>query len=690
MRLALLVLCPFLAYAADLFVAPAGSDTNPGTKDKPFATLQRAITAARTAQPATIQLMDGTYVQATPLTLTAADSGLKIQGDNTRLIAAKAVPPATLHLSTDPRLDPEAKGHVYEIDTATLGLSHTKPFPDNFADGGGIIELYCAGKRLPLSRWPNRGYVTMAKVLDKGDWSNSAKRHPGKFTYSGDRPARWVNAVSGGLWLDGFWRVPWTPEKVRIASITPSTRTISMAVPINGGIGSKYGGPQGDGKEPWYALNLVEEIDTPGEWALDFTTKKLYLWPPAPVKDGELLIADLGQPILTLNNASHITITGVTFEGGLGDGIHINGGSSNLIAGSTFRNLGGTGIIIEGGVSHTVQSSDFSNLGKGGVYVNGGDRKTLTPSNHRVVNNHMHHLGETQKTYAPAISLSFGRDQAVGVYVAHNLIHDLPHAAVLYSGNDHLIELNEVHNIALDSGDVGAFYTTNDWTSRGNILRYNFVHHATAANAFYMDDGDCGDLITGNVIYQTSYGPFIGGGHDNIVRNNLVIESKRGLHMDSRGIARHYDTTDKHKMALLNAIDYQHAPWSTKYPDLLKILDHPELPSRNVIEDNAVVGSPEPFHIDNPQYSTVRNNITLSTNAAQFTDPATLNFRPKPASPLLTKLPHLAEIPYATIGLQIDQYRKRLPTAQETGRLTDRRKDAAFDSDTDRKASDKK
>ena len=52
--------------------------------------------------------------------------------------------------------------------------------------------------------------------------------------------------------------------------------------------------------------------------------------------------------------------------------------------------------------------------------------------------------------------------------VAHNLIHDLPHAAVVYTGNDHTIEFNEVHNVALDSGDAGAFYTWNDWTSRGH------------------------------------------------------------------------------------------------------------------------------------------------------------------------------------------------------------------------------
>ena len=269
---------------------------------------------------------------------------------------------------------------------------------------------------------------------------------------------------------------------------------------------------------------------------------------------------------------------------------------------------------------------------------------------------------------------------------------------MVYTGNDHTIEFNEVHNVALDSGDVGAFYTWNDWTSRGNVLRYNFVHHSSAANAFYIDDGDSGDLITGNVVYRTAYGPFIGGGHDNIVRGNIVIESKRGLHLDARGVARKYDTTDRHKMNLLNNVDYRNPPWSTRYPDLMNILEHPELPTGNILEDNAIVDCPEPLHLEKPgadgvdklRFSKVRNNVTMPLAEAGFADPAHLDFRLKPDSPLLRKLPRLKEIPFEKIGLYVDEYRRALPSTGETGRYSDRRQTASFDSDTDRKASDRK
>ncbi len=672
----------FLMMAA---LACAEVRVSPGANDS--ASLERARDSARGG---VVVLHGGVYRLSRTLELGAADSGTTFRaaaGEVVRLsagvvVAARPVTDAAVLA----RLDPAAKGKVAEIDGKALGLRHLGRFKDVFGDGGGIVQLYCDGKRLPVSRWPNRGYARMVRVTDNGDWSNGPGRHGGAFVYEGDRPSRWLKAVKEGLWLDGFWRVPWTPEKVRVQSIDVASKTITQAAPVGGGIGSKYKRPEGDGKEPWYALNVLEEIDQPGEWALDFQTGKIYLWPPSK---GELVIADLETPLVRVAGASNVRFERVVFEGGLGDGVAVQGGEANVLAGCTFRWLGGNGVALAGGTRHGVQSCDFHGLGAGGVLMSGGDRKTLTPAGHYVVNSHFHHLGEVRKTYTPAVNIGYGGTPPVGMVVRNNLIHDLPHAAVLYAGNDHLLELNEVHNVALDSGDVGAFYTWNDWTSRGNMVRYNFVHHSSAANAFYMDDGDSGDTVTGNVVYRTQYGPFIGGGHDNTVRNNLVIEAKRGLHLDARGVPRHYDTSDKHKMNLLATANYRQPPWSVKYPELLKVLEHPTLPSGNALEENALVGCGEPYHFDKGdvlRFSTIRGNVTETVAGAGFVDAAKLDFRLKPGSELVKKLPRLGEIPFGKIGLYVDEYRRVLP---ETDRYTDRRETAAFDSDKDRKASER-
>ncbi|MFA7005660.1 MAG: hypothetical protein WC429_16570, partial [Verrucomicrobiia bacterium] len=68
------------AASTSLYVATNGDDANPGTKAKPFATLERARDAARGAKAAeavTIYLRGGRHELARPLEFTAADSGTK-------------------------------------------------------------------------------------------------------------------------------------------------------------------------------------------------------------------------------------------------------------------------------------------------------------------------------------------------------------------------------------------------------------------------------------------------------------------------------------------------------------------------------------------------------------------------------------------------------------------------------------
>ena len=59
----------------------------------------------------------------------------------------------------------------------------------------------------------------------------------------------------------------------------------------------------------------------------------------------------------------------------------------------------------------------------------------------------------------PAIEL-----QGVGNRADHNLIHDAPHWAISFGGNEHVMELNEIYDVCQETGDVGVFYTGRDWT----------------------------------------------------------------------------------------------------------------------------------------------------------------------------------------------------------------------------------
>ena len=101
------------------------------------------------------------------------------------------------------------------------------------------------------------------------------------------------------------------------------------------------------------------------------------------------------------------------------------------------------------------------------------------------------------------------------------------------SGNDHLLELNELFNIGYDEGDGGAMYAGADLAGYGVVYRHNFFHHlhgpyTYGAMAVYLDDAASGATIYGNVFYKASHAAFIGGGRDNIVENNIMVDCSHG------------------------------------------------------------------------------------------------------------------------------------------------------------------
>lgn len=701
---ALLVLAAS-SHATEYFVSPTGDDAADGTATRPFATLERARDAVRaprsslTDEPTMIWLQPGVHplrrtcefksedsgADKAPVIIRATKSGEARLWMGRKLRAAdfKPVSDATILA----RLDPAARGKLLQLDLAPLKLTHAKAFADVFTNGGGLCELFCNDRRMPLSRWPNADFTTMGKVLDKGDFSKGPQRHGGKFVAREDRCARWN--VASGVWLEGYWRVPWRAVALRVKSIDGASRTIEFAEPDKELVGSKYAraGQLGDGKETWCAINLLEEIDRPGEWCIEFASATLYFWPPDDVSRATIYLTDNDTPMITLKDVSHVTFRDLSFEGSLGNALEISGGSDVLVAGCTFRNLGGSGVLVRGGLRHGVRSSDFCELGQGGIYLSGGDRKTLAPANHFAENNHLHHLGIRQKTYAAGIHVgAYGGTDAVGCRVAHNFIHDMPHAAVLYGGNENIFEFNEIARVVLTSGDMGAFYTWNDWTSRGNIVRHNYVHDSPRANAFYMDDGDSGDTIFGNVVRGCFYGPFIGGGHDNLIENNLIIDTERAIHFDSRGVARGYQN-NANMLKRLRSADVRQPPWSTRYPTLAKLLDgRRDIPLGDVIRNNVTVRCKTQIHTSGKpeelQDVAVSNNLDLGTEAAGFVDEAHGKLQLRNDSPIYKKMPAFQPIAFEKIGLMKDEVRTQLPDRTEDQTAAGSRK-GNFDSETD-------
>ncbi|MEI7733139.1 MAG: right-handed parallel beta-helix repeat-containing protein [Verrucomicrobiota bacterium] len=701
--------------------APVGGNGGVGA---PYQTLLQArdgIRAARKAgtlkagEAATVQVGAGVYRFDTTFELRAEDGGTadapvtyraqahgKVHFHGGVTLAPEAFTPVTDERVLA-RLDPVARGKVLVCDLSARGKFDT--FKNAYTGVPVGPWLYVDSQPMTLARWPNAdapeaGWASFSKAVDNGlpkaDATDPALRklHPGSFILEDTRPKRWN--LEEGVWLLGYWTHDWSDEVIRIASYDKEKQRITLAAPHNYGIN---GGTWGAAKRRFFALNLLEELDAPGEWYLDRAGKRLYFYPPKPLKGSLIVLATLSQPLVKVNDARHIKLVGLGFESAHSDGIVLQNTENVEIAGCVVANCAGDGISVNG-KGNTVRSCELFNLGKGGIMLNGGDRKTLTAANNLALNNHIHHYGIFKRTYAPGIGV-----QGCGQIVRNNCIHDAPHNAVLYGGNEHLFELNEIYRVVMETGDSGAFYTGRDWTSQGNILRHNYIHDLGGGDSkhvntmgVYLDDCDCGDTIEGNVFYRAGRAIMIGGGRDNPILNNLVVDCPIGLHMDARGMTwKQWNNPADSSWSLeakAKRLNYTEPPWSQKYPRLAAIMqEEPRQPLNNPIRRNVFVDcSKQVCDFDGNVKKlldkfAITDNLAVNTSGAKtvamaanikgfgnvsgspekvvdlgFTAAKQGDFTLRKGARLLQELPAFEPMPFAKIGLFKDEYRRELPT----------------------------
>ena len=659
---------------ATLYVATNGSDRwsgrlgapNADQTDGPFATLERARHAIRgmkragglPAGGATVEIRGGVYELKQPFALTSEDSGAEgapvvyqaFKGEEVRLTGGRAI--TTWKPVTDPavlnRLDQGARGKVLQADLRALGIT------DFGEAGGGGLELFFSDQPMTLARWPNEGFTRIVDTVGgepydiRGTWGDRV----GKFTYDGDRPKRWVGEKD--MWLEGYWFWDWSDQRQKVESIDTERRIISLVPPYHG-----YGYRKG---QWFYAFNVLAELDTPGEWYLDRETGILYFWPPTPIEQGKAVVSVL-PTLVTMNDASYVTIRGITLEAARGTAVQMAGGMHNEIAGCTVRNLGAYAVTIAGGRENGVVGCDMYGMGQGGISLTGGDRPTLTPAGHYAENNHIHHYSRWNRMYHPAISLN-----GVGNRAAHNLIHDAPHEGMNFGGNDHVIEFNEIHDVCTESNDAGAIYAGRDWSTRGTVIRYNFMHHVSGFEnrgcvGVYLDDMWCGTRIENNVFYRVTRAAFIGGGRDNIVENNIFVDCDPALHIDARALGWASDTVPTTMKQNLLAMPYQKPPWSERYPELLNILqDDPAAPKGNIVAHNVCWGG-KWDEVEDVARPLTKLEANMTDQDPRFVDAAHMNFQLQPDSPAY-KI-GFKRIPIEKIGLYQDDKRASWPVTRE-------------------------
>jgi parallel beta-helix repeat protein len=534
-----LALAPIASHAAaakppEFFVSPSGNDAwsgklpapNAAATNGPFRTLDKARDAVRALRPtngAVVTIRRGDYRLDQPFTLGPEDSGSEghpivyraYPGEKPRITGARAI------TGFKPW-----KGDILQCDLRAQGFPEVR-----------FRQLFCNGQRQVLARYPN---------LDRddphaGQWAyiEAPSKDPGfKFQPYAPDLKGWTDVSQAEVFL--FHKYNWYNTILPVAGIDNATRTVALG-------GAPLDAIVGDGAERYYFQNVLEALDSPGEWYLDYKTEILYFWPPVPLDQAEVEAPVAEDIIKLLPGASHIILRGLTVEMGDATGLDMRDTVHCLAAGCTVRNTGVSrqigspgpwesraGICIAGGHDNGAVGNDISDTGSHGIFIAGGDQKTLTPGHNYAENNVIHHTGVVWAQGCGA------RLEGVGNRFSRNLIYDCPRIGIIFGGNDQVVEYNHIHHTNSQTCDTGAIYTAGrTWlTPRGCIVRYNYIHDIGGYGregkewkypyyswGIYLDDLSCGVDVIGNIVVGGKRGGVhLHNSRDNLVANNIFIE----------------------------------------------------------------------------------------------------------------------------------------------------------------------
>lgn len=628
----------------NLYVAPWGNDSNPGTEAKPFATLVQAQIAVRSfrqkvPKPIVVFVREGTYYLTTPLIFTHEDGGTDLQP-----VTYAAYPGETPTLSGGMKLNVQWEAFQGGIMKCSV------------PEGIEYNQLFINGKRQMRARYPN--FDPDKPLVGEGGYLNTKGTGDRAFTYD---PAtfttkKWARPSDAVVHI--FPGTYWNNFQFRVKSVDWDRHEIKLG---KGGFQTAllenpddfFGTKLVEGSH-FFVDNVIEELDVPGEWYFDREKSILYYMPfkgqnleNARVEVGLLnnLIEMRGsrqKPIRHLNiKGFRLTHTRAIFldeyitpsngDWGIykGGAIFMEGTEDCAVEGCFFDAVGGNGIYISHharririygnkfaftgesavclvGKSHIIENGKLNCpfCGTAGYWDFGPDPEDY-PAYCLISNNLMHHIGVYGKQTAGvfmAISLKNT--------VSHNHIYQMPRSAICMNDpfwGGHIIEYNRIHDTVKETDDHGPI---NSW-GRGH---YWCVGHY--GGDIYHDPGDTRrdakftTIIRNNLIHEkvTDFLPYgasnlgidMDDGSSNFhVYNNLVIgagvQNRDGSHRivennifinPNRGISYHVGYTNSGDKFVRNIVVQ-----NTEWPFFYILLQTDEAPWIDEIDYNVFSGT---------------------------------------------------------------------------------------------------
>jgi len=445
-------------------------------------------------------------------------------------------------------------------------------------------QLFLSGRRQDGARYPNfdpqnplyGGWVFIQAPAKRGSGSSVIYK-PATFK------RHWARPTDGEVVI--FEAGGWVNNIIPIRSVDESRRVITLQHGVLNPDRTPWFAPSSLAPGDRFRVeNLLEELDQPREWCLVSEQGVLYFWPPGgALTSTDAVVVPTLDTLVDLQNTSWLAISGFTFtetgggdalhrggvdgygpmypEEGLkyvGDAVHLKGAEHCVIENNHFDAVGGNAVYLEGyNLRNSVRRNEISYAGANGVSLLGNcvpvdgvaaplqNGRQRLPLFNEVTDNYIHHCGFFNK-YVDVVFLGVSD----GNLIAHNRIEYMPHHAINLGLNGfgrNIVEYNEIHHVTLEIADTGAINSWMDYEKSeeraGHVIRFNLVSdvpgcHTTkegqivtpdgTANGIYLDNDASNSLIYGNIVVRTSAaGIFLHGGKNNLVENNIIVDSGR-------------------------------------------------------------------------------------------------------------------------------------------------------------------
>ena len=486
-----------LAVAATYHVSPQGNDANPGTLDKPLATIQAAADRMNAGDVCII--LEGTYRETVrPARSGSADAPI-------RFIAGRSASP----LITGTDLVANWSVHKQKIYKAPLAEAPQ--------------QVFCDGQILIPARFPNAGDdlykpSTVALVADKANIRGEALDQFPKDYWKG-----------GVLWgIDD--RLGWVAQSRKIVSSEPGSVTVDSP---------KAWYSAGTGRA--YLSGVLAALDAPGEWHWQDGT--LYVWTPTSNDPGSHRIeATRRRFAFDLSGLSHIDVSGL---GIFAASVNLDNAESCRLGGLNVtwpcveRDIPG-GFNRDRGISMQAQGLGIILAGKNNAITNSivahstGDGISIWGQDNVVENCIVHNCDYAGADNAP-ITVT-----GVGHIIRRNTLYNGGRSILVHRKlQKGRIEHNHMYNAGLMTNDLGMTYTYQT-DGQGTVIAYNLIHHNFGRGygcvGIYLDDMSSNHIVHHNLVYQVSESIALNPPKslNNLVYNNTLVAFRQSIGMSTK------------------------------------------------------------------------------------------------------------------------------------------------------------